>query len=243
MNVDLLGPANPEPTLPSASRAANLLSLDVTPFSDSQPGHTGAGFSAGTYQVDANGVQVAAGNAAAGTPTAHLRVKLHPGPATIWFALNVTRTGQAYPLSGQTRTVWTWRSVPSSHAMVPKGWECTPAQPGARHCAVQPMLTLGYQVAHLALDGSAPPGSQTIAIVAGHLQLAPATPIARLRAWVSFDGGKTWHLTTVTRHGGGLFTATFTAPGHSYPTLRVQATDASGGSITETITRAYRAGG
>lgn len=239
-NVNLLGPANPEPTLPSASRAADLLTLDVTPFSDSQPGHTGEGFSAGTYRVDANGAQVAAGHAPTATPTVRLRVKLHPGPATIRFTLYVARTGNAYPLSPRTRTVWTWRSVPSSHATLPPGWECAPAQPGARHCAVQPMMTLGYQVAHLALDGSARSGSQTIAIAAAHLQLAHATPIARLRAWVSFDGGKTWHLTRVTRHAQGRFIATFTAPANTYPALRVQASDTSGGSITETITRAYR---
>jgi hypothetical protein len=105
------------------------------------------------------------------------------------------------------------------------------------------MLTLGYQVAHLALDGSAPSGPQTIAISAAHLQLAQATPITSLRAWVSFDGGRTWHRTTVTRHSAGQFTAAFTAPAGRDPTLRVRATDASGGSITETITRAYRVRG
>jgi hypothetical protein len=32
----------------------------------------------------------------------------------------------------------------------------------------------------------------------------------------------------------------FTAPAGAYVTLRTSATDAAGGSITETITRAYR---
>jgi hypothetical protein len=239
-NVNLLGPANPDPTLPSASRAADLLTLDVTPFSDSQPGHTGEGFTAGTYLVDENGVQVAAGHAATGTPSVRLRIKLHPGAATIQFALSATRTGPAYPLSPQTRTVWTWRSAAGSHATVPNGWECAPGQPAAHHCAVQPMMTLGYQVAHLALDGSAPPGPQTIDITAAHLQLAHAAPVTSLRAWVSFDGGRTWRPAAVTGHPRGQFTAHFTAPASSYPTLRVRATDASGGSITETIIRAYR---
>jgi hypothetical protein len=243
VNVNLLGRANPEPIMPSASRAADRLTLDVTPFSDNQAGHTGAGFSAGTYQVDANGVQVAAGHAATGTPTVHLRVKLHPGPASIRFMLSVSRTGKAYPLSPQTRTVWTWRSVPSPHATVPKGWECAPAQPDARRCAVQPMLSLAYRIAHLALDGSAPPGSQTVAITAAHLRLAHAAAVTHLRAWVSFDGGRTWRPTTVTRHPSGQFTASFTAPASSYPALRVRATDTQGGSITETIARAYRVRG
>jgi hypothetical protein len=248
-NVNLLGPASPQPTMPSASRAGNLLTLDVTPFSDSQPGHTGEGFSSGTYQVDANGVQVAAGNAAKaakGAPDLHLRVKLKPGPATVRFTLNVSRAGKAYPLSPQTRTVWTWRSVPSSRVTLPPGWVCAPAQPGGppgtRHCAVQPMMTLGYQVARMTPDGSVPSGAQTITITAGHLQLTHPSPIVRLRAWVSFDGGKTWRLATVTRHAQSEFTATFTAQAGTYPALRVQATGTSGGSITETIARAYRVG-
>ena len=40
-NTNLIGAANLAPTLPSASRAGDTLTLDVIPFSDSTPGHGG----------------------------------------------------------------------------------------------------------------------------------------------------------------------------------------------------------
>ena len=73
----------------------------------------------------------------------------------------------------------------------------------------------------------------------GHIQLAKATAITRAAMRVSVDGGKTWHRARVTGQGGS-YTATFTAPAGATVSLRTSATDAAGGSITETITGAYR---
>jgi hypothetical protein len=56
---------------------------------------------------------------------------------------------------------------------------------------------------------------------------------------VSFDGGRTWHPVTVTGHDGS-YTATFTAPAGATVSLRTSASDAAGGSISETITDAYQ---
>jgi hypothetical protein len=62
-----------------------------------------------------------------------------------------------------------------------------------------------------------------------------ATAIAK----VSVNGGHTWRPATVTAQGGGRFRIAFLAPAGSFVTLRVHATDAAGGSVTETIQRAY----
>jgi hypothetical protein len=43
----------------------------------------------------------------------------------------------------------------------------------------------------------------------------------------------------VTSLGAGRFRAVFTAPAGTFVTLRTTAQDAAGGSINETITRAY----
>ena len=56
---------------------------------------------------------------------------------------------------------------------------------------------------------------------------------------MSYNDGQTWQPATVSSSGGGNFRISFTSPGGVDPTLRVSATDAAGGSITETITRAY----
>jgi hypothetical protein len=242
VNVNLLGSANPDPTVPSAARSGNTLAIDLSPFSDNQPGHTGAGFAKATYQLDQNGRRVAAGTAPDDTTDVAVRARLRPGRAAVRFALTASRTGSGYPLSTRTSTVWTWRSTARPGASLPRGWACRAGAVGAssRRCDVQPMLTLGYSVADLALDGSARTGPQTLTITAGHLQLAHAAPITGARAWVSYDGGRTWRVARVEPAAGpGQFTARFTAPAGSLVTLRVRATDAAGGSITETIYRSY----
>jgi len=102
------------------------------------------------------------------------------------------------------------------------------------------MMTLNYQVARLGMNGQAPPGPQAVSFAAGHIQLARASRITRAAMTVSFDGGKTWHDARVTRLSGRRFRAAFTAPASATVTLRTSASDTAGGSITETIMRAYQ---
>jgi hypothetical protein len=101
------------------------------------------------------------------------------------------------------------------------------------------MLTLNYHVAGESITGTTPGGPQVIDLIVGHIQLARAAAIAGARMRVSFDGGVTWHATRVVPTGPGHFRVTFTAPAHSFVTLRTFATDRADGTITETITRAY----
>jgi hypothetical protein len=102
------------------------------------------------------------------------------------------------------------------------------------------MITLDYQVARLGLDGAACPGHQAIAITAGHIQLAPSIPVTRLRAQVSFNGGKTWRQAQVRPAGPDRFAAAFTAGPSALVSLRVTAMDTAGNSLAETILNAYR---
>ena len=257
VNVNLAPTEEENAYLPSADRAGNKLTLEVTPFGDNQPGHIGYGFSkvpgatiSGSYQIDENGKRIAAGNAArlgAHGPF-YTRVKLLPKPSVIRFTLAAARTGKPYRLSTASRTVWTWRSAREPGATLPPNWYCFNPPPGPfkgqpRHCAVQPMMTLRYQVAGMALNGAAPAGRQVLTVTAGHLQLAKAASVTGASVQASFDGGKTWHRASVTALGGGRFRAEFTAPAGAYITLRTIAHDAAGGSIAETITRAYAIGG
>lgn len=107
---------------------------------------------------------------------------------------------------------------------------------------MQPLLTLGYQVARLAPDGTAPPGRQMLSIQAGHLQLAAQPRITRISVAVSFNSGRTWQAATTTRTSAKTFRAVFTASQRAAVTLRVTAADAAGGSLTETIDDGYRTG-
>jgi hypothetical protein len=127
--------------------------------------------------------------------------------------------------------------------LLPAGWTCKPTFRGIIHpdraCVAEPMMTLGYAVTGLSLRGITPPGRQVLQVTAGQLQLVAPIPVTRASVAVSFDGGKTWHAAKVTGRAGN-YTATFTAPAGVTVSLRTSAADASGGSVTETITNAYQ---
>jgi hypothetical protein len=245
LNTAPPGGNDPYGTGLSATRAGNSLSLDVTPFGDGTPGHTGSGFSqgifgnvgtiSGSYQIDENGTKIASGNAARGAPDFFTQVKLSPEPSTVTFTLNAHRTGALFPLSTATTTTWTWRSAGGPGTTLPAAWYCAD---GSQKCSVEPLLTVGYHVAGIALDGTAPAGAQVVGLTVGHQQLAAAPAITSVYAAVSFDDGATWRRASIAG-SGGTRSAVFTAPPGSYVWLKVGARDASGGSITETIRRAY----
>ncbi len=240
----------------SATRAGNDLSLDVTPFSDNQPGHTGAGLTvpfpgktsqvSGSYALYQNGTKIAGGNAVKATGgfgDVQVSAKLAAQPSRIRFVLATSRDSAQYHLSATSRDVWTWHSRPEPRATIPAPWLCNfaPVAPGKdRHCAVQPMITLGYRVAGLGPDGPTKPGRQAITLTARHIQLAPHIPVTRADVRVSVDRGKTWTRAKVQPLGGGRFRVTFTAPASAQVSLRSTARDSAGGSLTETIVNAYR---
>jgi hypothetical protein len=104
---------------------------------------------------------------------------------------------------------------------------------------MQPMMTLGYRVARLGLDESAPSGPQALRVTVGHLPFARAARITGASVQVSFDNGRTWQDAALSGRAGH-YTASYTAPAGRDVSLRVAAADGAGGSITETILRAYR---
>jgi hypothetical protein len=240
----------------SAARAGNTLSLDVTPFSDNQPGHLGDGLAvpfpgkvhqvSGKYAVYQNGVKIAGGNAvkaASGFGDVQVSAALAARASLIKFVLSASRASAQYQLSATSRDVWTWHSRPEPGATIPAPWLCDfaavlPRQD--RHCVVQPMITLGYRVAGLRPDGSTGPRHQAVTITAGHIQLAPQVPVTQAGVQVSFDGGKTWHPAQVRALGGGRFRASFTAPASATVSLRSTAHDSAGNGLAETILAAYR---
>jgi hypothetical protein len=246
---------NPDPqsvfdvTLPSASREGNTLTVSVTPFDDNQPGHTGDGTNGitgatttGTYQIDQNGARIAGGKVPigpSGSAAFTTQATLGPARSTVRFELDMKQTGPQFPLSTASTTVWTWRSSHEAGDTLPQGWYCDDAT-SSRHCRAEPMMTLLYNVHGMARSGSTAPGQQVVDITAGHIPLARPSAITSAAVQVSFDDGATWHTARITRRYPGGYRAVFTAPAGAYVTLRTTATDAGGGSITETITRGYR---
>lgn len=242
------------PVLPSASRAGNTLTLDITPFSDNELGHLGTGFSGplpghlhfptGHFALFENGIKIASGNAATAShhfPDLFLQANLSPRPSVIKFVLTASRASQGFVLSAASRDVWTWRSRQEPGVTVPPPWVCGITL--SRRCAVQGMLVPRYQVAGLSLAGATSPGTQRIDLAVTHLQHARLSPIARLRLQVSINGGRTWRNASVHRRGASRFVAFFTAAAGQLVTLRLSARDRAGDAVTETVLRAYRTSG
>ena len=238
--VQLPGTAGFGPAFPSAARSGNKLALIWNSFSDNVPGDAGGGvyppFTAtASYQIDQNGKKIAGRTLSHFFGGLFATAKLAPTRSTVRFVLSDKGSAKLFPLSGASRTVWTWRSAPSA-GKPPPGWVCLFR---SSSCTIQPLLTLRYAVTGLRLTGSAPPGVQVLRISVGHLQAATAAPVTKAGVTVSFNGGKTWHPARVIGRGGS-YAAVFTAPAGAKVTLRTSAADAAGGAINETIPNAYQ---
>jgi hypothetical protein len=212
----------------SASRSGDNPSLDLTPFGDNTPGHTGAGFwpgdavngtggITGSYTLDVNGTKVASGNAdqsAQGTGSFITTAKLPAAASTVSLTLNASRAVSPYVLSTVTSTTWTWRSAHEKGVTLPRGWIC---ENGTQECDAEPLLLADYTVAGLGLNGVAPAGAQGVRLQIGHQQLAAASRVTAVSAQVSFDGGASWQPAMVTGSGGTR------QRDHGAPRIRVRA--------------------
>lgn len=165
--------------------------------------------------------------------------------------------------SGTSTTVWTFTSE-QSEAQIPDGYRCSVAwdyrespYEDSRTCQIQPLIQLRYD---LGLDAynQAPAGRRhAFAIEAGpHTAAVGAAPVTELTVQASFDDGATWEdvpaladIPSPQRQAAlseeeGVFQFQINKyPGKGrtsgYVSLRVQATDANGGTIDQTIQRAY----
>jgi hypothetical protein len=147
--------------------------------------------------------------------------------------------------STATHTDLTFRYTPGSDpdTTLPSSYACDYTQAVAAPCQVLPVISLNYRIAENHLDTSAAP-VQSMALTVGHLSYdghGSHAPITSARVSVSFDGGRSWVPALVAGLDGHytvLWRNPVSAAGTS-PELQVAATDASGGSITQTITAAY----
>jgi hypothetical protein len=250
-DATLGGPSAAVPVQTSAGRSGNVLSLGFTPWSDNTFGHTGPGFYGngnalvtGTYQVDQNGKRIARGSALNGIPG----IRLSAAPSVVSFTLNADRYSSFFQLSSGSSTTWTWHSARDAAARVPRAWYCglkftSNSIRYLRQCAVQPLMSLSYQVQGMSTTGQTRPGPQAVEVTAGHIQLGGSAKVTGATAQVSFNDGDSWFPAKVTAQGGGRFRVTYSAPAGVDVTLRVSASDAAGGSISETIVRGYGVSG
>lgn len=168
------------------------------------------------------------------------------GTATYRAVLTVNMTHDASMFqSNQSRTVLTVRSAPGNESALPAEDVCV-GQTATIPCRILPVLTLNYQLATNEANSSNL-ATQVLHLRVGHLSydgVGSDAAITSAAVLVSFDSGKSWQQAKVTGTNG-QYTATWPNPaldGLTSPDLRVTATDAIGGSITQTISNAYTIG-
>lgn len=165
-------------------------------------------------------------------------------------SLTTSRRASGSNLSGTGQDTWTWPSRPQPHATLAAPWYCGATYTRGRvifdhRCAVQDMMTLGYQLARESLDGTTPAGPQSLGIAINHLPKATPYPVSHAAVQVSFSNGTSWQPAALARicHRQvctNQYRASYTAPAGVQVSLRVSARDTHGGDVSETILDAYR---
>jgi hypothetical protein len=228
-----------------ACRTATMMQLGVSQFTDSDPSHFGWPYG-GTPDEPDQHLQVSQD----GTVVYDQDLAFYGrGPSfDIAAGDHDYRVIGTYDgaVNGQVRsthatTEWDFGST-SADRSVPDGWVCDadPATP----CTVLPMMTVNYALPTSPV-GAVAPGPSSFVVTVGHVQAAAATAITGLSYSIAVDGGK-YTPQHVRSLGGGRYLVTVVTPAAAAGTgvsVQLHATDAAGGSITQTVQTAYTIGG
>jgi subtilisin family serine protease len=147
-------------------------------------------------------------------------------PSTFRAELSISRNAPYWRYSSDTDTSWTFRSS-------------RPA-PGVEERL--PLLFVDYDLGELDLLNRAERGQHTIRFGVHRQQGAPTAALTNVRLFVSYNDGATWSNQSLSNLGGGNYSANLNHPANparQNVSLRIQATDAGGSSINQTIIRAY----
>ncbi|GAA4704418.1 hypothetical protein GCM10023198_27580 [Promicromonospora umidemergens] len=106
--------------------------------------------------------------------------------------------------------------------------------------ALPPLLDTTWDVRGLDPSGSAPATTRVRVGVGYQEDAYDTSEVEGARLWWSADDGTTWHRAKVTTTRDGTFVAKVKAPaGTEHVSLKVEAWDEAGGSVTKTVVRAY----
>jgi hypothetical protein len=219
----------------------STLNLLAFPYSDNSPDHRGypdgtvSGLTeAQSYDVYADGVPVTKG-----TGFLEKKVTLPAGAKDLAIDYDTTRSAADLTLSTSVDTRWTVRTA-APRGTLPSGWYCDFSL--HTKCGVLPLMYANYDLPVNSL-GQLPSGSATAGVYMSHLAGATDVAVSSLTASVSFDGGTSWHKASVTPEGNGQYALAFTVPAAAqtdgFGALRLSATDAYGGALSQTIQHAF----
>ena len=229
------------------------LQLNFNDFDDSTPSQQGLP----GYQANGTPLQVTSSMSTyqnghlLGTTPGSSSFSISNAPATGAQYKVVYDTSTATPqisqsTSAETTLVFSTKPAAESGAALTPLGSC-PGQSSTTPCLVLPVLNISTRLA-ASEDNTAAPGTETMGLSIGHVSYngtGSHAAITSAGVQVSFDGGRTWQSAHLTRTGAasaGSYTAGWTNPVKdtgTYPSIRITATDAAGGSISQTVNHAY----
>lgn len=227
-----------------ACAAGSTLSLIFNQIGDSVPSHAGHLYADDQHlAVYRDGQQVFSDSAQG--------VQLTGVPATAAtyravYDTDLPAAGFSQSTKTHTDLTMEYDPRPGPGSTLPPEDQCIGGSAGTP-CAVLPVLTLGYGLASDDTNASSLT-TQTMRLLVGHLSYdgAGATaPVSHVAVAVSFDGGTTWRQAAVTG-SAGTYTASWPNPATARgtdPAIRVDAADADGDTITQTVWNAYAIAG
>ncbi|HEY0699368.1 MAG TPA: PA domain-containing protein, partial [Micromonospora sp.] len=152
---------------------------------------------------------------------------MSPQRAEYRVVSDVSRDAPYWTTSTRVNTAWTFHSAPSDAAKAPL-----------------PVLSVVYDLG-VDLDNRVPARSSAELGLSFRYPKELAAPrITSVKLWASYDDGATWRPVTVTTAGAAGATGVLKSPAlddtNGFVALRVQATDADGNTVEQTVTRAYQ---
>ncbi len=206
------------------SRTGDTFSMAIEPYSDSG-GHYGLQWGGDTHSTKlyAGDTLLAEGlNAPVGDFPAQA------GPATYRLEHIGKRSAPWSTYSTETDTTWTFQS----------------SRPDPGKTEHPALLQVGYDLKLNSLNTTGAGSAFPIGINVGHIPGVTDGPaVQSVKAWVSFDDGGTWKQVSLVAQGTGQYVAVVQHPKLANTSgavsLRVQAADAAGNSIDQTLIRAY----
>jgi hypothetical protein len=227
----------------NACRNLDLLDLSVVPVTDSTPGHFGFLDFPDEGVVSTSRIQLLSGSTvlADEQDTTEVLVSAPAGDAPYRLVYDQTRQAPWFGLSPVSHTEWTFTSAHSAANTIPDGTMCFAADfEVGDACTALSLLTLNYRLG-TDLSGAMRPGPASLRLSVAHTAFGPAISVSSATVSVSFDGGGTWTPVVVRSLGGGEFQATWTNPAAAAGpvVLRVEAADAAGSTVSQTVQQPF----
>jgi len=159
---------------------------------------------------------------------------LPSGPANYRFTMT----------QANTTTDWSFGSATPTATQTPSIFGCagTILVKSTAPCAPTPLILLRYNAFTNPANGVTAGGPHQIDVIPYYQAGGTAASITSLRLWISTDGGTTWQEVHVSRHDGG-YTGRYRLPARAATSgsvsLKTQATDSAGTTVSQTVLNGY----